>query len=103
MRSRAVASSSGSVVVAQAKPSSVGVSVAAGRAQRQFRTLTVLSGLYLVAVVMLFASRVREFADESDNLLGGLLLVRGARLYVDYFSSHMPFAYVVAAIPAALG
>jgi hypothetical protein len=59
--------------------------------------------LYVVAVALLFASRVREFADETDNLLGGLLLSRGARLYVDYFSSHMPFAYYVSAVPAWLG
>jgi hypothetical protein len=59
--------------------------------------------LYATAVVLLFASRVREFADETDNLLGGLLLTRGERLYVDYFSSHMPFAYYVSAVPALLG
>lgn len=59
--------------------------------------------LYLVAVGLLFASRVREFADETDNLLGGLLITRGYRLYVDFFSSHMPVAYYVAAVPAVLG
>src|SRR5437016_7837571 len=59
--------------------------------------------LYLVAVGLLFASRVREFADETDNLLGGLLITRGDRLYVDFFSSHMPVAYYVAAVPALLG
>src|SRR5919199_4621069 len=63
----------------------------------------VLAALYVGAVALLFASRVREFADESDNLLGGLLITRGERLYVDYFSSHMPFAYYLAAIPALLG
>ena len=51
----------------------------------------------------MFASRVHEFADESDNLLGGLLLTRGYRLYADYFSSHMPLPYYVAALPAWLG
>ena len=60
-------------------------------------------GAYLLAVGLLFASRVREFADETDNLLGGLLITRGDRLYVDFFSSHMPLAYYVAAIPALLG
>ncbi|HEX8966654.1 MAG TPA: hypothetical protein VF937_02155 [Chloroflexota bacterium] len=58
---------------------------------------------YLVSVGLLLASRVREFADETDNLLGGLLLARGERLYVDYFSSHMPFAYYLAAVPALFG
>ena len=63
----------------------------------------VLAACYAASVALLFASRVREFADESDNLLGGLLLTRGYRLYVDYFSSHMPLAYYVAAAPALLG
>jgi hypothetical protein len=63
----------------------------------------VLAGLYVLSVVLLFASHVREFADETDNLLGGILIARGARLYVDFFSSHMPFAYYLAALPARLG
>ncbi|MBV9168766.1 MAG: hypothetical protein JOZ81_01615 [Chloroflexi bacterium] len=88
-------------VVAQA-PSALAES--APTAQRHAVVARALfATLYVVSAVLLFASHVREFADESDNLLGGLLLVRGERLYVDYFSSHMPFAYYVAAIPAALG
>src|SRR5579859_696879 len=72
--------------------------------RRQVRPAAVLAlGAYLLAVGLLFASRVREFADETDNLLGGLLITRGDRLYVDFFSSHMPLAYYVAAIPALLG
>ena len=62
-----------------------------------------LPALYVLAVVLLFASRVREFADESDNLLGGYLIARGARLYADYFSNHMPLPYYLAAIPALAG
>jgi hypothetical protein len=63
----------------------------------------VLCGLYALAVVLLLASRVREFADESDNLLGGYLIARGERLYADYFSNHMPLPYYLAAIPSLLG
>lgn len=55
------------------------------------------------AVVLLFLSSPRQFEDESDNLLGAYLIVRGARLYADYFSSHMPFVYYLAAIPALFG
>jgi hypothetical protein len=65
--------------------------------------IALLAVLYGASVVLLFADRVREFADESDNLLGGLLLTHGSRLYADYFSSHMPLAYYVAAIPAGMG
>jgi hypothetical protein len=54
-------------------------------------------------VALLLASRVREFADESDNLLGGYLIARGGRLYADYFSNHMPLPYYLAAIPSLLG
>jgi hypothetical protein len=63
----------------------------------------ILPALYALAVVLLLASRVREFADESDNLLGGYLIARGERLYADYFSNHMPLPYYLAAIPSLLG
>jgi hypothetical protein len=63
----------------------------------------VAGGVYLLAVGLLLASRVREFADESDNLLGGYLIAHGERLYADYFSNHMPLPYYLAAIPALLG
>jgi hypothetical protein len=79
------------------------VSVGSARTGRLGWPALVLAGLYLLAVALLFASHVREFADETDNLLGGVLLARGARLYVDFFSSHMPLAYYLAAIPARLG
>ncbi len=74
-----------------------------GHLRRRRPWYLALAAAYLVSVGLLFTSHVREFADESDNLLGGVVLVRGARLYVDYFSSHMPLAYYVAAIPAAFG
>jgi hypothetical protein len=67
------------------------------------RTTLILGALYIVAVGLLFASGVREFADETDNLLGGVLITRGYRLYVDYFSSHMPLPYYLAALGSALG
>src|SRR4051794_10454688 len=72
-------------------------------AVRPVLAYAVLGALYLLAVGLLFANRVHEFADESDNLLGGVLIRRGYRLYGDYFSSHMPLPYFMAAIPAWLG
>lgn len=62
-----------------------------------------LVALYAVAAALLLASKPREFADETDNLLGGLLLARGVPLYSDFFSSHMPLPYFLAALPALLG
>jgi hypothetical protein len=59
--------------------------------------------LFALAGVLLFADAVREFEDEADNLLGAVLIARGARLYADYFSSHMPFVYYLSALPALLG
>ena len=59
--------------------------------------------LFALAAVLLFADAVREFEDEADNLLGAVLIARGARLYADYFSSHMPFVYYLSALPALLG
>jgi hypothetical protein len=72
-------------------------------ASRAWALSAILVGLYAASVALLFASRVREFADETDNLLGGLVLTRGYRLYVDFFSSHMPLGYFVAAVPALMG
>lgn len=96
-----------SSVVAQAKPLESGAHVQPvaepPRWPRLGWTHAGLAVLYLASVGLLLASRVREFADESDNLLGGLLIARGERLYVDYFSSHMPFAYYLAAVPALFG
>jgi hypothetical protein len=91
------------VVTVASAPAQTQAKLAARSDGRRMAPWLVLAALYVGAVGLLFASRVREFADESDNLLGGLLITRGERLYVDYFSSHMPFAYYLAAIPAALG
>jgi hypothetical protein len=44
-----------------------------------------------------------EYVDESDNLVGGSLISNGYRLYVDYFSQHMPFPYYAAAVATRLG
>jgi len=90
-------------VHASATPDLVDAGGFAVRGPRVRLTAAILLALYLAAVGLLFASRVREFADETDNLLGGLLITRGYRLYVDFFSSHMPFAYYAAAVAALLG
>jgi hypothetical protein len=58
---------------------------------------------FAVAAALLFADATRQFEDESDDLLGAILIVRGARLYADYFSSHMPFVYYLSAVPALFG
>lgn len=65
--------------------------------------MAVFGAAYVVCVALLYANRVREFGDETDNLLGGLLMARGGRLYVDFFSSHMPLPYDLAALAARLG
>ena len=43
-----------------------------------------------------------QYVDETDNLLGGQLIARGYRLYVDYFSQHLPTPYYFAALCATL-
>jgi hypothetical protein len=73
------------------------------RVDRLHVPIVLVAAAYVAVTLLLFAGRLREFADETDNLLGGLLIARGERLYVDYFSSHMPLAYYLAAIPAVLG
>jgi hypothetical protein len=54
--------------------------------------------------VLWFVDRaLPQYVDESDNLLGGQLITRGYRLYVDYFSQHMPAPYFFAAFASLIG
>jgi hypothetical protein len=45
---------------------------------------------------------VNSFSDEGDNLITGLLMLRGYTLYGDLFSNHFPFAYYWAAAVVGL-
>lgn len=57
-----------------------------------------------VAFVLLFQDRtLAQYVDESDNLLGGQMVARGYRVYVDFFSQHMPLPYFVVALGTRLG
>ena len=40
---------------------------------------------------------VSSFKDEGDNLITGMLLLRGYTLYDDLFQNHFPLAYYWAA------
>jgi hypothetical protein len=63
-----------------------------------------ISAALTAAFVLQFLDRtLPQYVDESDNLLGGRLIARGYRLYVDYFSHHMPLPYYVAAVGTRLG
>jgi hypothetical protein len=63
-----------------------------------------LAAALVVTFVLLFADRgLAQYVDESDNLLGGLIIARGYRLYVDFFSQHMPLPYLVTAVGWRLG
>lgn len=63
-----------------------------------------LSGLG-AAILFLLQGRPYNgaFVDESDNFLGGFLILHGATLYRDYFSHHMPLPYYAAALASWLG
>ena len=45
----------------------------------------------------------RLFMDETDNILGGLLIARGGVLYRDYVAQHPPFAYYLCGVFALVG
>jgi hypothetical protein len=64
----------------------------------------VIAAALVIAFVLLFLDRTMvQYVDETDNLLGGRLIGRGYRLYVDYFSQHMPMPYYIAALGTRLG
>jgi hypothetical protein len=58
--------------------------------------------LALAALVRLSYVYAYTFTDESDTLLAGYLISRGAVLYRDIFSHHFPFAYHWVALVIAL-
>jgi hypothetical protein len=63
-----------------------------------------LGWILLVAAFLIGCSTlaVNNFTDEGDNLVTGLLMVRGYTLYRDLFSNHFPFAYYWAAAVVGL-
>jgi hypothetical protein len=62
-----------------------------------------LAAIGLFSALIFLDRTLAEYVDESDNLLGGQLIARGYRLYVDYFSQHMPAPYFAAALATLLG
>ena len=62
---------------------------------------------YLVGIVcfLLLVSfcTSRLFGDETDNMLGGLLISHGGVLYRDYVAQHPPFAYYLCGLFALFG
>lgn len=43
------------------------------------------------------------FIDESDNILGGMVIAKGGVLYRDYVTQHTPVPYYLCAVAAAFG
>lgn len=54
-------------------------------------------GIILFSILSCFI-RMETFCDEIDNMLGGMLINRGYKLYVDYKTQHTPIAYFMCAI-----
>ncbi len=54
-------------------------------------------GIVVFALLAVFTG-METFCDEVDNLIGGMLIQKGHILYVDYYTQHTPFAYLLCAI-----
>ncbi len=61
-----------------------------------------LLGIAIFALLAVFA-RMESFSDEVDNIIGGMLIGKGKILYVDYYTQHTPFAYLLCAIFSIFG
>lgn len=61
-----------------------------------------LVGIITFMLMMAFTG-MDSFSDEVDNMVGGMLIQKGAVLYVDYYSGHTPFAYMLSAVFAMIG
>ena len=56
------------------------------------------TGVLLLALLAFWGVvHVPVFVDEADNVLGACLIGRGAQLYQDFFSHHLPMPYYVLA------
>ena len=94
-----------SVAVVNAGPPRRG-SAASARLRRSLVAAEILGGVLVLGVTfaLFFADRtLPQYVDEADNFLGGLMIARGYRLYVDFFSQHMPFPYYATALASLFG
>lgn len=56
-----------------------------------------LLGILVFTMLSVF-SRMEVFSDEVDNIIGGMLIDKGSILYVDYYTAHTPFAYLLCSL-----
>lgn len=56
-----------------------------------------LLGIVVFSILSCF-TRMETFCDEIDNMLGGMLIQRGYKLYVDYKTQHTPISYFLCAV-----
>lgn len=57
----------------------------------------------LILVLYIAAAPYRQFIDEDDVILGGILISKGQFPYIDWFSHHLPLPYFLASILAIVG
>lgn len=69
--------------------------------QRSHRTTVFL--LVLLFATFLTNTLLLAHSDEADNLIGGRQLNQHGKLYADYWSHHMPGAYVLSAALTGIG
>ena len=58
----------------------------------------------LISILLLFTFCVSgQFTDETDNIIGGIIISKGGVLYRDYVTQHTPFVYYLCSIFALFG
>lgn len=63
----------------------------------QFRT-TIMAASLGVFLLLNLPFVNADFCDESDNLVGGMLISQGWVVYRDYFSQHAPLPHLLSAV-----
>lgn len=61
-----------------------------------------LLGIIVFTLLVAFIN-VEVFTDETDNIIGGMLISEGRVLYRDYYTQHTPVAYLLCALFSICG
>lgn len=71
---------------------------------KKYKNLIIYIGLFGLYFILLLALKNLDFfADEADNMLGGITLANGGSIYKDFPSQHMPFMYYLMSIFIHIG
>ena len=74
------------------------------KSKNNFKKVLIYGGIFLLYFFCFFVYRnLNIFIDESDNLVGGMIIANGGVIYKDFISQHTPLMYYLCSIFTLLG